>query len=190
MQEPTPQLSEIAKKSKGALVFLGILCVIFGMVAIASPLFAGTMVTIVIGIFMLVAGISEAIHGTHLQQGKAPAIIKGLLVLTAGGLMLSKPLFGLAMLTMMMAIYFIIDGIMWCTLAIKSRPQPHWGMALFNGIITFVLGFMIWRSWPLSGVWAIGVLMGIRVMMAGWTLIFFGSVAGSVAKELEHSESC
>jgi len=59
-----------------------------------------------------------------------------------------------------------------------------------NGIITFVLGAMIWSSWPLSGVWAIGVLVGIRIMLAGWSMIFLSSLPGQVAKVIEETGEC
>jgi uncharacterized membrane protein HdeD (DUF308 family) len=169
------------------LIFLGILCIVLGMLAIGCPFVAGSMVTIVVGALMLVAGISEILHSFHAPAHKAVTFFKGLLSLVAGGLILARPLMGMAMLTLMLAIYFIIDGIMWCVMAFKLKPQRGWGMGLFNGIITFVLGGMIWRQWPVSAVWAIGVLVGIRIMMAGWTMLFFSSAAGAVAKELEET---
>jgi uncharacterized membrane protein HdeD (DUF308 family) len=113
METPQSEIANIYKKSKGMLIFLGILCIILGMLAIASPLFAGHMVTIVVGVLMLAAGVSELVHSFH--AGEAHRVIsffKGLLSLAAGGIILYHPFMGLAMLTLMLAIYFIIDGIM------------------------------------------------------------------------------
>ena len=189
MTEQTPELSGMLKKSKGMLIFLGILCIILGMASITAPLFAGAMVTIFVGIMLLAAGLSEVIHSFHTEGSKTLAFLKGLLSLAAGGVILARPLFGLAVLTMMLAVYFILDGIMWCIMAFNNKGNQGWGMALFNGIITFLLGFMIWRHWPISGVWAIGVLVGIRILMAGWTMLFFSSVAGTLAKEAAELEA-
>ncbi len=176
-------------KSKSMLIILGISCIVLGMMAITSPLFAGTAVTILIGIILLAAGLAEILHSFHVRGHKAIRNLKGLLSIVAGGVILAKPLFGLAVLTMMLAIYFIVDGIMWCIMAFQMRPMAGWGIGLFNGILTFLLGSLIWLHWPLSGVWAIGVLIGIRILMAGWTMIFFSSVAGALAKEAKEIEA-
>ena len=94
---------------------------------------------------------------------------------------MARPLFGLAMLTIMLAVFFVVDGWSWCVMAFQTRPKPGWRIGLFNGAVTFVLGVLIWKHWPLSGVWAIGTLIGIRIMMVGWTMLFFSSVVGSAA---------
>jgi uncharacterized membrane protein HdeD (DUF308 family) len=184
MDTPQNEMADIYKKSKGMLMFLGILCVILGMLAIATPVFAGSMVTIIVGALMLTAGISEIVHSFQMQDHRVVTFLKGLLSLVAGGIIMARPLMGLTIFTLMLAIYFVIDGIMWCIMAFKLKPNSGWGMGLFNGIITFVLGGMIWRQWPVSAAWAIGVLVGIRIMMMGWTMLFFSSAAGAVAKEL------
>ena len=172
------------KKGNGMLIFLGILCILLGILAIATPLIAGTAVTIIVGIILLAVGMVEIIHSFHAYGHKLITFLKGLLSLTAGGLILARPLFGMTVLTMMLAIYFLIDGIMWCIMAFKMKPAQGWGMGLFNGIITFLLGFLIWKNWPLSGVWAIGILVGIRIMMAGWSMIFFNSISKQITREV------
>ena len=60
---------------------------------------------------------------------------------------------------------------------------------LFSGIITLLLGLIIWRQWPLSGVWAIGILIGVRILMIGMTMIFMGSAARVIGKGLESAEA-
>ena len=174
---------DLLKKSKNMLILLGILCLILGVSAISAPLFAGTMLTVLIGAFMLITGVAQMVHSFHLCGHKVATFLMGLLSLVAGVLIFSKPLLGLAMLTMVLAVYFLMDGIMWIFMSFQMKPQKGWGMGLFNGIITLILGLLIWNQWPLSAVWAIGILLGIRILMAGMTMLFFGSLAGSLLNQ-------
>jgi hypothetical protein len=110
-----------------------------------------------------------------------PRTVIGLLGVAAGLLMVSRPLIGLVTMTMLLAVYFLVDGLSEIIAAFKIKPDRGWGWVLFNGIIAVLLGLMIWRQWPVSGAWAIGVLVGIHILMTGWSVIIFGTGARSVA---------
>ena len=66
--------------------------------------------------------------------------------------------------------------------AFQIKPASGWGWALFSGVITVLLGAMIWNQFPLSGAWAIGTLVGIKLLFSGWSLLMFGMVARSAEK--------
>jgi uncharacterized membrane protein HdeD (DUF308 family) len=66
--------------------------------------------------------------------------------------------------------------------AFQIRPTEGWGVMLFNGIVTLLLGIMIWRQFPLSGAWAVGILFGVKLMLSGWSLIFIGRSVRGAAK--------
>jgi len=86
---------------------------------------------------------------------------------------------------MLIAIYFLVDGISEIIAAFKIKPDQGWGWVLFNGIIAVLLGFMIWRQWPVSGAWAIGILVGIHILITGWSMIILGTGARRVAGAIE-----
>ncbi len=121
---------------------------------------------------------------------QAGSLGKGLLLFAIGGLTLlcgialvANPLLGSAVLTIMLALYFILDGISEVVGGIKLRPGPGWGWMLFAGIVSILLGMMIWRQFPLSGAWAIGILLGIKLFFVGLIMVTGGSVVRSLAKE-------
>ena len=68
----------------------------------------------------------------------------------------------------------------------NDQPQPAagWSWSLFSGIVTVLLGVLIWRQWPVSGAWAIGILVGIHVLMSGWAAIMLGAAARGAASEI------
>ena len=76
---------------------------------------------------------------------------------------------------MVLIIYFLANGIGEIIAAFQVKPAQGWGFVLFSGIVSVILAFMIWNQWPLSGAWAIGVLVGIQLIFAGLTMITVGS---------------
>ena len=171
------------KKPAGWMIFLGILVIIAGILAIGAPMVTGISVTIFVGAMIMVAGISQLIHAFSLKfkQGLIVKIILSILAVIAGLYLLINPLQGLLGLTIFIGIYFMADGIGWIAMAFSYKPEKGWGWHLFSGIISVLLGIMILNQWPLSGVWAIGVLFGIRMLNAGFGMAFFGSAIRSSA---------
>jgi uncharacterized membrane protein HdeD (DUF308 family) len=177
---------EEAKKNSGLLIFLGVLTVIFGLIAVAMPLITGVAVSVYVGVLVAVAGVFRIVHAMKSRQWGVGVwgTVVGLLMVFAGILLFARPVFGLATLTMLLAIYLAVEGVTEILVAFKMRPDAGWGWMLFGGIVALVLGFMIWRQWPLSGAWAIGTLFGIHILITGWEMIILGSGARTVAGAL------
>ncbi len=178
---------EEAKKNSGLLIFLGIMTVIFGVIAIGSPLITGVAVAVFVGFLLLASGVARIVHALKSKQWGTGfwGTLIGVLGVAAGLMMIFRPLVGLVTMTMLIAIYFLIDGISEIIAAFKIKPDQGWGWVLFNGIIAVVLGLMIWRQWPVSGAWAIGLLVGIHILMTGWSMIILGTGARRVAGAIE-----
>lgn len=174
---------------KGATLFLilGILTVILGAISMCAPFMTGIAITIVIGSLLLISGLLQIFHGFRVlgTGSKIFAILVGVLTMVAGGLVVARPLFALGTLTLILAGFFIAEGILTIIVAMKSREHSGWGWFLFNGLVSLVLGILIWRQWPLSGMWAIGILVGIRILMCGLGMVFVGSATRYVAGHME-----
>ena len=176
-----------AKKNSGLLIFLGVLTVIFGVMAVGAPLIMGVAVSMFVGFLLLGSGIARIVHALKSRQWGTGfwGTIIGLLGVAAGLLMIFRPIVGLMTLTLLLAIYFLVDGICEIIAAFKIKPDQGWGWVLFNGIIALLLGIMIWRQWPVSGAWAIGVLVGVHILITGWTMIILGTGARRIAGTIE-----
>ena len=83
----------------------------------------------------------------------------------------------------MLAVYFILDGIGEISAGLQLRPADGWGWLLFGGIVSVWLGLMIWRQFPLSGLWAVGILLGIKLFFIGLIMVTAGSAVRSLAKK-------
>ena len=177
-----PFLEEI-KKNAGLTIAMGVILLLMGFLAMGSPLVAGLSVAMMVGIVLIIGGIGQLVFAIKTGKGLL-TIILGVLTVLLGGYMLSNPGAALASLTIFLAIYLIVSGLLEAVMAFQVRPVKGWGWALFSGIISVVLGAMIWNQFPLSGAWAIGILLGVRLFFSGWTLLMFGIAARGATSEL------
>lgn len=161
--------------SRTSFVF-GAMISMLGIIAVMTPLFTGITFSVFLGFLLLTGGILETIFAFQ-----APSFGKGVLVFLFGGLtivagffLIAVPDRGLGALTWVLAAYFVAAGIVDIVLAFKIRPEEGWGWTLSSGIVTISLGaFIVWQ-WPVSGLWAVGVYVGIRLLMHGWALMALG----------------
>jgi len=180
----TSGLLDGIKKNARLAVIMGIIMVICGVLAIGSPFAVGLSVTLFVGIMLAIGGIAQCILAFGAGAfGKGLSIfVVGALTAAVGFYLLNQPLSGLAAITLFLAAYFVVTGIFELISAFQIRPADGWGIMLFNGIVTLLLGIMIWSEFPVSGAWAIGILFGVKLLMGGWSLIFIGRSVRVAAK--------
>ena len=189
MSEPTegPQaeLIDAIRRNAGLTVASGVILVIAGLLAILSPFVAGLSITIMVGVLLAVSGIGQCFLAFRAGAfGRALVLFAaGLLMAIAGFYMMSQPVSGLAALTLVLMAFLIATGILEIIVAFQLKPADGWGIELFNGVVTLVLGILLWRQFPLSGAWAIGILFGIKMVFSGWAFIFVGRGVKKLASE-------
>ncbi len=166
---------------------LGIVTMVLGFVVMLAPILVGFSLLWILGILVAVAGLCRMFWA--FQTG---SLGKGVLVFAIGGLtllagiaLLADPMFASGVLTIVLAIYFVVDGAaeIGTAFAIPRGSRRRW--MLFGGIVSIVLGVMIWRQFPLSGVWAIGVLLGIKLLFGGMIMVATGSTVRAVAGAMD-----
>ncbi len=176
-----------AKRNAGVLVTLGVIEIIVGVVALGSPFQAGIAVSLVVGIALVVAGITRLVGS--LKAGSfgagALALLSGLLAVGVGGYMVMRPGLGLVALTLVLAFYFFVDGIDRIVIGFKMKPSIGWMWSVIGGVIGLVLGVLIWRQFPVSGTWAVGTLVGIHLIISGWGLVGIGREARKGVSEAQ-----
>jgi uncharacterized membrane protein HdeD (DUF308 family) len=151
----------------------GVLLVILGVLAIGSPLLAAVAVDVAIAWLIVFAGIIHIVIGFH-SHGAGSVIWKllvGLAYLAFGTYLIFRPLLGVASLTLVLAALFVIEGILNIIMYFRMRPLHGSLWVLIDGIITLFLGGIISWQWPLSSAWAIGLVVGISMMVSGMARI-------------------
>jgi uncharacterized membrane protein HdeD (DUF308 family) len=167
MAENTPV--DLARHASTISVVWGILLIVFGMVAIGSPLAAALAVNVVVGWLIALAGgvhllLAFRTHGAGSMIWKA---LVGLAYLCFGIYMIVHPLLGVASLTLLLGSLFLVEGILNIVLFFRMRPMHGSTWVLVDGIITLLLGVMIYAQWPSSSAWVIGTLVGISMIFSG-----------------------
>ena len=167
-----PELPEVmSSRVCSRSILWSILLIVFGLVAIASPIASSIGSAIVIGWLVFIGGLVEFIHA--FQSKGIGHIVWKLLVavffLAVGAYLIAHPALGLAGLTLALAVFFYAEGVVDIIAWFSTRKSGGSGWMLLNGIVTMFLGFMIWSRWPATSLWFLGTLVGISMLMAGTT---------------------
>ena len=175
---------EITKKiseTSGLAIVVGLLIMVMGILAMGAPLMAGLSVSMMVGLLLMICGMGQMLFSSKVDK-RAFTIFIGLFNVVIGGFMLSNIIMALDTLTIVLAFYLIASGIYEAVVAFQIKPVSGWGWMLTGAIVSFFLGGMIWSQFPASGVWAIGLLIGVRLFFSGWTLLMLG-IAGKGIKK-------
>lgn len=161
----------------------GIVVIILGILAMVMPFIAGVAVMTMIGIILIATGVAQFFYTFKSKSFGEGALrfIFSLLVVFAGLALVLQPGAGLATITLFLAMWFFVDGIWSLISGFRWRPLEGWGWMVFSGIVSVILGVMIYRQYPVSAAWLVGVLVGIRLIFAGWTMIVMGAVGEAIA---------
>lgn len=162
-------------------LILGISLVILGTLALIYSVTSTLFSVMYIGIALAMIGIFEIIKSFKINQwsGFFLHIFLGILYIVGGSFIVLDPAINALTLTLLLAIFFIISGILKIVFSFISNT-PHKGLLVFNGILTLILGIIIWKQWPVSGLWVIGTLVGIDAIFTGWTWILLSLRAKSL----------
>jgi uncharacterized membrane protein HdeD (DUF308 family) len=179
MSTSSASLSALTPKSIGWSIALSVLLILAGLFAILVPPLSGLAVTLIFGWSMIISGITHFIFAfkTHTTGGVLWELLVGALYLFTGVYLIIHPLSALIALTLILAIYLFFEGVVETILSFQLRPRHGANWLLIDGIITFILAIMIWRSWPASTVWVIGTLVGISMIFSGFSRLMLSLAA-------------
>ncbi|MGA8153127.1 MAG: HdeD family acid-resistance protein [Terriglobales bacterium] len=171
MQQNTP-VDVVRQASKLSIVW-GVLLIVFGMVAVGSPFLAAVAVNVAIAWLITLAGVVHTMlafraHGASSMIWK---LLVGLAYLIFGVYLILHPVLGVVSLTLVLASLFLIEGVLDIILFFRMRPVGGSSWVLIDGIVTLLLGLMIYMQWPSSSAWAIGTLVGVSMIVSGVTRV-------------------
>jgi uncharacterized membrane protein HdeD (DUF308 family) len=169
----------------------GVLLVVFGVMAVGSPFLAAVAVNVVVAWLILFAGVVHLAlafraHGAGSMIWKA---LVGIAYLCFGAYLLVHPVLAVATLTLVLASLFVVEGILDIVLYVKMRPIHGSSWMLLDGIVSLLLGAMIYMQWPSSSGWAIGTLVGISLIFSGVARVMMSLAVRKATGEIPSSSS-
>lgn len=162
--------------SPGWMIFLGIVMIVGGLVAVGLPhvmtLTAMTFLGIIlcaVAALQMVAALQSGSWGTGIG-----GFLGGVLYLVAGILVINRPGAAAAIITLVLGMVLLFRGAMHIGLSLELKPERGWGWVLFGGILGILLGIALLVRWPLTSVWFIGLVVGIEILWTGFSMLTIG----------------
>src|SRR6204780_5414578 len=141
--------ADIAKRAVGWSIFVSVIMIVAGLLAIALPLEAGIAVNLFVAWMLVFAAVAHFIFAWYTRRTGSVLlkVLLGILYLCVAIYLLDHPARGLATLTLALAFYLLIEGVFEIVLYFQHRPAAGSGWFLMDGIVTLVLGGMIGATW-------------------------------------------
>jgi uncharacterized membrane protein HdeD (DUF308 family) len=151
---------------QGALMVLG------GVVALVYPIVSSVGVVLFLGWILILGGIVQGI--SLIGANEVPhfwlQLVSVVLSVIVGLLFIRNPGEGLLALTLLLIVFFMVEGFSKLIFALTIRPFPNWGWVLASGVIGILLSFYLWANLPVTAIWLLGVLIGIQLICEGAAL--------------------
>jgi uncharacterized membrane protein HdeD (DUF308 family) len=174
---------ELVKKATGWFIAIGVLFIVLGVFAIAEPFAAGLGVTLLVGWLLVIGAVAHFIAA--FKGGGAKHVVLQLLVgivyLIGGLYFLTHTIMGVGTLTLLLSGVILAEGVLEVLAYFRLRNMHAAPWLLINGVVTLLLGGLIWFHWPSSSVWAIGTLVGVNLLMTGISRLMLGLAARKLA---------
>jgi uncharacterized membrane protein HdeD (DUF308 family) len=171
-----PRFTEVetVRKNWGWFLALGVLNMAVGLVAMSYAFLTTIFSVFILGAFLGVSGIFQVVHAfwAHKWSGLFMSLLLGIVYLVTAGLCLLRPLESAASLTLLIGMFCFVIGLFRIGTALIQRYE-RWGWILVNGIVTLLFGILIMAEWPISGLWLIGVIIGVDMFFVGisWAIL-------------------
>ena len=179
-----PEVREGLSRSWKPLMIVGIAAIVLGSIAILVPAVASVGTAIFIGWLLLFVGVVmvAAAFSAHSVGTLVLRLIWAILTVVVGLWLIIEPHNGTLTLTLVLGIYFLFMGLTRTTIAFISRGQPNAGLLGLSGVAGLLIGILILAEFPSSADWAIGLLVGIDLIFAGWTLTSVGLLGRDLSR--------
>lgn len=179
-----PQVREGLARSWKGLMTVGILAIVVGCIAILVPAVAAVGTSIFIGWILVIAGafLVAAAFSAHSIGTVVLRLLWAALTVVVGVWLIVEPHNGSVTLTLVLGIYFLFMGLTRTAVAFMARGQQNAGLVGLSGIAGLLIGILILAKFPSSADWAIGLLVGIDLIFAGWTLTSVALVGKDLAR--------
>jgi len=172
-------VNEYLQNHRGLVIFEGILFTLLGMLAVAMPGISTLSTELFLGWLIFFSGIIQAYRTfkSRSSQGFYGSLLTSIIYVIFGILLVLKPIAGMISLTILLAVFFVLEGLSKIYLAFELRPLHQWGWFIVSGLLSFCMAIIIWAGWPMSAFWVLGLLVGINLIFFGITLLSFGWAA-------------
>lgn len=155
------------------LLITGAVLTVLGLMAVLTPAITGVALSVVLGVFLVVGGIAHFVHAASGRNwtGRLSQVALGIVFVVGGIVLVTEPYVGLFTLTALLIGFFLVDGIVEIVMGTRLRPYRGWLSIVGSGVLSLVIGWLIWMDFPSSAQWAVGLLFGIGLFTSGVSIV-------------------
>jgi len=169
----------LVKKATNWFIAIAVLFILLGLFAIAEPWTAGLGVTLLVGWLLVIGAVAHffAAFKGHGAKHVILQVVVGIVYLIGGLYFLTHTIMGVSTLTLLLSGVILAEGVLELVAYFRLKSAHGASWLLINGVVTLLLGGLIWFHWPSSAVWAIGTLVGVNLLMTGISRLMLGLAA-------------
>ena len=174
--------NDTAALGKNATTF-GIIALVLGILAMLAPTLVGASLIMILGVIVSIAGVARMLWSFR-SRDLGKGILRfalGVLTLICGFALFANPMLGSGILTILLAIYLVADGLFEIAVGWSARSQEGSGWWMFTGALSVLLGILMVLQGPSAGAWFLGFLLGLKLILIGWMMIRGGRVLKRLA---------
>lgn len=165
-----------ARTDWGWFVALGVGLIVVGLIA-SSNLFTSTIASVFyIGVMMLVGAVMQIVHAftTSGWKQKSISVLGALLYGVASAFIIYDPVLSAIDVTLIVGAFMIAAGIVKIVIGVRERAHKGWGWIVVSGFASLIVGGMVVGTWPLVGLWFLGVVLSFDLIIQGCGFLAFG----------------
>jgi len=174
------------KEVTGMSISWAVLMIVLGFMVVALPLATGIGISVMVGWIIVFSGFAYLAYAFAAQGAGAFLwrVLIGIVYVVGGFYLAFHPRLAFESLTLVVSAIFLVESLLEIGVFFEFRPLPGSGWILFDGIVTLILAYLIWYPWPSSSAWVIGTLVGINLLVSGFTRLMYSLAARTTLKAM------
>lgn len=169
-------------------IVYGSILMLLGVICAAFPKAFAVSAGMLCGLCLLAAGLLLWVFARVARgwPGFRPSLFSALALILAGLFLLAFPPAGVLAVGTLLTAFFLVDALLKLFMAFSARGMHGWGWLAAHGLVSLLFAAMALSEWPTSAVWLLGLIVGIHLLLKGWTLVVLGLASQSAARQ-QHS---
>ncbi|SJM91140.1 conserved membrane hypothetical protein [Crenothrix polyspora] len=167
------QMQDYLQKHWRLFLLEGIVFIVLGIAAVIIPQFFSLVTVLFLGWIIVLAGVIHVSRALFFPDmpGFGLWLVLGILQVIVGYLLIVDPIAGVMTITMMMTLFFVLEGTIKIYWALMLRPLPNWNFVLFSGVTALLFAVIILAFWSETAHWLLGLFVGINMIILGWSMV-------------------
>lgn len=175
------------ERGTGATIFIGVLLMLLGFITLGAQVFTGLATVLFFGWMLIIGGAVQFFHGFFAPGDRMRSFVGGILTFIVGFLIVINPTFTAATVTLLVSMLLLVVGAYYVIASLVVRNR-NWGWAMTGGLLTLILGVVLLTGWPVTGLTAIGLFVGLAFFISGFAMVI-GAFESSEVSEVEYGRT-